>query len=82
MARSAKIIELPRKEPSPFLGLLTPEEVAEELKVGRDLVLRLIAEGQIPTVSFGVKIVSVIPASLQKWLEELEAEQRAGGGKP
>lgn len=49
--------------------LLTVEEVAQRLGIGRSLAWRLVREGQLPSVRLG-RLVRVPERALENWLEQ------------
>jgi len=51
--------------------LLKPNEVAEQLGIGRSLTYELIAQGQIPHIRLG-RCIRVSEQSLQEWLKSNE----------
>lgn len=53
--------------------LLTPQEVAETLRISRSMVYDLMAKGELPSIKLGVnRRVSV--AALKRWIAEQEGE--------
>jgi excisionase family DNA binding protein len=65
--------------------LMTPQEVAKILRVGRSFIYQILASGELPSVRVG-KLYRVTPAGLalylhQNWfhLEENETEGRSSG---
>lgn len=59
--------------------LLTVNEVAEQLRLGRPTVYRLIAMGEIPVVKIG-RATRVAAADLERFVQRLRGD--AGGDRP
>lgn len=74
MPRSATVTRLPRPAPKPPIErmLLTVEEAAAVLGVGRSLMYELIAAGNIDTVRVG-RLRRVRPEHLQTYVDSLSA---------
>lgn len=54
--------------------LLTVEEAARRLGIGRSLAWRLVQEGEIPSVRLG-RLVRVPMSQLEEWLQAQSREQ-------
>ncbi len=54
--------------------LLTVEEAARRLGIGRSLAWRLVQEGEIPSVRLG-RLVRVPMRQLEEWLQAQSREQ-------
>lgn len=48
---------------------LTPDEAADELRIGRTMIYELVATSSIPVVRIG-RLVRIPRAALEAWLEE------------
>jgi excisionase family DNA binding protein len=60
--------------------MLTPEQVADELQVGRSKVYGMLASGEIPSVKLG-RLIRVPRALLEAWIaERVFTEVDAVGG--
>jgi excisionase family DNA binding protein len=60
--------------------MLTPEQVADELQVGRSKVYGMLARGEIPSVKLG-RLIRVPRALLEAWIaDRLSAEVDSVGG--
>lgn len=59
--------------------LLTPEEAAELLRIGRATLYRLLAAGAIRSIKVG-GLRRIAVADLEAYIERLRAEQGEGGG--
>jgi excisionase family DNA binding protein len=73
-------LELFRTPPSPFVRLLKPNEVAEELGVSRSWVYAAADDGRLPSVRLGGPDgpLRFVPEDLHRWLQEARANWRPG----
>ena len=66
---ASPVTDQPKSKPS---QLLTPDDVAELISVGRVTVIRLARAGRIPSLKVG-KAVRFRPATIERWLQEAES---------
>jgi excisionase family DNA binding protein len=72
--------EIFRTPPSPFVRLLKPAEVAEELGVSRSWVYAAAEDGRLPSVRLGGPDgpLRFVPEDLHRWLQDARANWRPG----
>ena len=61
-------------EGTPPGGLLTPEQVAAQLGIGRTYAYQLLRHGDIPSLKLG-KLRRIRPQDLNRYLDALAADQ-------
>ncbi len=57
--------------------ILTVEEVAQKLRIGRSLAWRLVQEGQIPSVRLG-RLVRIPQRELDDWIHRHSRDRTEG----
>lgn len=51
-------------------ALLTPDQVAARLAISKRTVLRLAAEGKLPFIRLGTRLIRFDPERVESWLKE------------
>jgi excisionase family DNA binding protein len=74
---SASTDDPPFSRPMPARVLLTVEEAAEQLGIGRTLLYKLIARGEIESIRIG-RLRRVPTAAIQDYARRLSAERLSG----
>src|SRR3712207_5900611 len=79
-ARDTAAPALLHAQPSRFMRLLKPAEVAEELGVSRSWVYAAAEDGRLPSVRLGGPEgpLRFVPEDLHRWLQDARANWRPG----